>query len=33
MVVGGAVNVPITSDGFRADAIGTVSLEYYFRAL
>lgn len=32
-VLGGAVNVPITSDGFRADAIGTVSLEYYFKAL
>ena len=32
-VLGGAVNVPVTSDGFRADAIGTVSLEYYFKAL
>ncbi len=30
-VLGGAVNVPVTSDGFRADAIGTVSLEYYFK--
>lgn len=33
LVLGGSVNVPITSDGFRADAIGTVSLEYYFTAL
>ncbi len=29
-VLGGAVNVPVTSDGFRADAIGTASFEYYF---
>lgn len=29
-VLGGAVNVPVTSDTFRADAIGTLSLEYYF---
>jgi hypothetical protein len=32
-VLGGAVNVPITSDGFRAAAVGTVSIEYYFNAL
>jgi hypothetical protein len=32
-VLGGAVNVPVTDDGFRAEAIGTVSLEYYFTAL
>jgi hypothetical protein len=29
-VLSGAVNVPVTSDGFRADAIGTVAFEYYF---
>jgi hypothetical protein len=29
-VLGGGVNVPVTSDGFRAAAIGTISLEYYF---
>jgi hypothetical protein len=29
-VLSGAVNVPITSDGFRAAAVGTVALEYYF---
>lgn len=33
LVLGGAVNVPVTEDGFRADAIGTVSLEYYFKPL
>ena len=33
LVLSGAVNVPVTEDGFRADAIGTVSLEYYFKAL
>ncbi len=29
-VVSGAVNVPITDDGFRADAVGTVAVETYF---
>ena len=29
-VLSGAVSVPVTSDGFRADAIGTVAFEYYF---
>ena len=29
-VLSGSVNVPVTSDGFRADAVGTVALEYYF---
>ena len=29
-VLSGAVNVPVTSDGFRAVAIGTVAFEYYF---
>lgn len=31
MVLGGAVNVPITDDGFRPAAVGTLSLEYYFK--
>ncbi len=29
-VLSGSVNVPVTSDGFRAAAIGTLALEYYF---
>jgi len=29
-VLAGGVNVPITSDGLRAVAVGTVSFEYYF---
>jgi hypothetical protein len=29
-VLGGTVNVPVTSDGLRADAVGTVGVEYYF---
>ncbi|MGH7788096.1 MAG: hypothetical protein ACRERC_14585 [Candidatus Binatia bacterium] len=32
-VLSGSVNVPVTDDGFRAAAIGTVSLEYYFKTL
>jgi hypothetical protein len=30
VVLGGSVNVPVTSDGFRPDAVGTVALETYF---
>lgn len=30
VVLSGAVNVPITSDGFQPAAEGTVALEYYF---
>jgi len=30
LVLSGGVNVPITDDGFRADAVGTGALEYYF---
>ena len=29
-VLSGSVNVPVTGDGFRPDAVGTVALEYYF---
>jgi len=29
-VLGGSVNVPLTSDGLRADAVGTVAAEVYF---
>ena len=30
LVLSGGVNVPVTEDGFRADAVGTGALEYYF---
>lgn len=30
IVISGAVNVPITNDGFRADAVGTLAVEGYF---
>jgi hypothetical protein len=33
MVLSGAVNVPITDDGYRPAAVGTLSLEYYFKPL
>lgn len=33
LILGGSVNVPVTDDGFRAEAIGTASIEYYFKAL
>lgn len=29
LVLSGVVNVPLTNDGFRADAVGTIGLEYY----
>jgi hypothetical protein len=29
-VIGGSVNVPLTSDGFRAAAVGTIAAELYF---
>jgi hypothetical protein len=29
LFLNGIVNVPLTDDGFRADAVGTVALEYY----
>ena len=32
-VLSGAVNVPINSAGFRPVAVGTISFEYYFKAL
>jgi hypothetical protein len=32
-VLGGGVNVPVNTAGFRPDAVGTVSLEYYFKPI
>lgn len=33
LVLDGAVNVPVNSAGFRPAAVGTIALEYYFKAL